>query len=1438
MASIRPTSNIPARSNSKSTNEVDALNRRRTLTPTGLAQYLSVDSCDRFLKFYLYKGETDELARRLRTKGLQRALQPFGPLLAKLGDRVETKVIEGLQAQGHTVIDMSDKGPEETLAFIKKIGSTPVYLYQADVAGKLGQWQFAGKADLIRLRLVSSSEFQVSSLSGSGTSENYLEILVGDVKSTRKDKVYHRLQVAVYVRMLQNMLVEGGVELENCRFLGTVVRRNADGTLQDPETAPRFDLDPYFLAIDQLAIAPDSALARVDAAKLEDLHYHYNQRCDGCLFNPICMVESNERKDIALIPFLESADKRVLVEHGIRTIPDLAGLKQFQSDKSKVGSIKSESLTDNRLPTTDYPSATRNSLTTTPGKEAIVATLSEKWPVGPKLDRLVQRAARVMNRQFDPNVTSLSYFLDAGRSVLPDDKQYPDMVKIFLDVQTDYLEDRVYLAGARINGPKGSRSIVKMTEDVPQAESERELLLNWVAGIFEAVCEVAEDMTATPVHLYLYNRHDQKALLNALRRHLNVFASIPALYELLTETPALTQSAVSFVYDEVKERSNLANCGHSLQSVATQMGFKWNDGDDLRYFRLFAQGMFDYLLKLNDGRWIESAARFYSSIPLEYAYAAWGMFKAEDFLPKQRGGVSPYLKVDTEQLKLFQAKRLEAIAYIESQFKFKNSRMQKEPLDLTLLGSSTGTLPPFRRVLEEFLYIEHYANLQEHLQLFSQPIVKRVQLGRALLLRCVTVEEANDKKGQLATTARFEADFSETGLEPSAALQLNKLKSGDFVVLNGLETDGRAWDMLHGRLCVIRSLQGAILTLSLTNMTFSNKNSETKILPFRYSHDNKLRPVPGEFYLLDEMVDDLNGDKLLEACQYADFNPFYHRLTAKVGSLKSQVGINPQLATRNSYLPTTDNPSSLTTNNFFSNNSVPPDNPFLTLIDALEGKNKPTERQREVIAGRQETPVFLVQGPPGTGKSHTLGWAVLARMYQARAEGKALRVAVVCHTHNAINIVLQSIAGKLARLEDTQVWPYFQNLRLFKIGGEDNTDEVSEIEPLDVWEQRRNLGQILGSELVVIGGTPGGLHKLMKERTRYARSPKILWQEKAFDLVILDEASQMNLPQALLASAWLRENGQLIVVGDHRQMSPILAHSWDDEDRLSAMNTQPYRSVFQYLVDLDFPRVALDESFRLHKVQAEFLHHNIYEQDGIIFHSRRQQLLEKLRLTIDDLSLDEQGQITFTNNEQNNASSGNENNPLIGNRQSSILNFLMAVLDPLYPVIVVQHEERGSQQANPTEAELIGAIVAVCTEKLGLEGSEGIGVVVPHRAQKALLRDRFPQLAASDAIDTVERFQGDEREVIIVSATASDPDYVLAEAEFLLNPNRLNVALSRPRKKLIVVASSVVFKFLSADLEIFEQAVLWKRLLTQCADELLWSGELAGTQVRVFGKRA
>ena len=49
--------------------------------------------------------------------------------------------------------------------------------------------------------------------------------------------------------------------------------------------------------------------------------------------------------------------------------------------------------------------------------------------------------------------------------------------------------------------------------------------------------------------------------------------------------------------------------------------------------------------------------------------------------------------------------------------------------------------------------------------------------------------------------------------------------------------------------------------------------------------------------------------------------------------------------------------------------------------------------------------------------------------------------------------------------------------------------------------------------------------------------------------LVLDEASQMNLSEALLAAAPLARDGQLIVVGDDRQMPPIVKHDWANERR-------------------------------------------------------------------------------------------------------------------------------------------------------------------------------------------------------------------------------------------------------------------------------------------------
>jgi superfamily I DNA and/or RNA helicase len=236
-------------------------------------------------------------------------------------------------------------------------------------------------------------------------------------------------------------------------------------------------------------------------------------------------------------------------------------------------------------------------------------------------------------------------------------------------------------------------------------------------------------------------------------------------------------------------------------------------------------------------------------------------------------------------------------------------------------------------------------------------------------------------------------------------------------------------------------------------------------------------------------------------------------------------------------------------------------------------------------------------------------------------------------------------------------------------------------------------------------------------------------------------------------------------------MPPILAHAWDQESRRDLRRLRPHLSIFEFLRELKFAGVGLDESFRIPAEIADFLGRRVYAEDGIDFRSQN-----RVRLR----------------------------------RAEGLGGWLAAALAPEHSLVVVEHDEAGSQQANEFEAGLIEEIVRAAVERLRLETRHGIGVVVPHRAQKALLRERLPELA--DSIDTVERFQGGERELIVVSATVSDRTFAQLESGFLLEPRRLTVAVSRPMRKLVVIASRSVFGLIPPDLDEYERGALWKYL--------------------------
>ena len=75
----------------------------------------------------------------------------------------------------------------------------------------------------------------------------------------------------------------------------------------------------------------------------------------------------------------------------------------------------------------------------------------------------------------------------------------------------------------------------------------------------------------------------------------------------------------------------------------------------------------------------------------------------------------------------------------------------------------------------------------------------------------------------------------------------------------------------------------------------------------------------------------------------------------------------------------------------------------------------------------------------------------------------------------------------------------------------------------------------------------------------------------------------------------------------------------------------------------------------------------------------------------------------------------------------------------------------------------------------------------------------------------------------------------MASCEFLLDPRRLTVALSRAKRKMILVASRSIFSLFSTDEETFTNSLLWKNFLLRACSTLLWEGERGGKRVAVWG---
>src|SRR5262249_42326649 len=154
---------------------------------------------------------------------------------------------------------------------------------------------------------------------------------------------------------------------------------------------------------------------------------------------------------------------------------------------------------------------------------------------------------------------------------------------------------------------------------------------------------------------------------------------------------------------------------------------------------------------------------------------------------------------------------------------------------------------PLHRSLEDFLLLEHHAKHQATMLYLSQSPELRAQTGQTAMVRC----ERYGRGDRTDMGVFMMSDVHGTPIRREEIGDL-RLQEGPGVVGNALVNDDgqprAAWELVRGRLGVIRAISDAQVTVQLQRLSFTPT-------PFRYPH-RRTDLQPGQVYTLDEMVDD------------------------------------------------------------------------------------------------------------------------------------------------------------------------------------------------------------------------------------------------------------------------------------------------------------------------------------------------------------------------------------------------------------------------------------------------------------------------------------------------------------------------------------------------------------------------------------------------------
>lgn len=407
----------------------------------------------------------------------------------------------------------------------------------------------------------------------------------------------------------------------------------------------------------------------------------------------------------------------------------------------------------------------------------------------------------------------------------------------------------------------------------------------------------------------------------------------------------------------------------------------------------------------------------------------------------------------------------------------------------------------------------------------------------------------------------------------------------------------------------------------------------------------------------------------------------------------------------------------------------------------------------------RENPFFLIHGPPGTGKTTVI--AEIVR--QLRNRGK--NILITSHTNVAVDNALEKL------LPDYR--SYELGSKIVRLGLRAKVTD----------KRLRDLVPVKDEELVklrtaqVVGAT-------LSKVSMLKMCNKISWANPFFDVVIVDESSMATIPLTLVG---VLSGKHFILVGDHKQLPPITTQ----EANKVLNENEEYESLFRLLIE-KYPKksIMLDVQYRSHPEIFEFSSRYFY--DGKI--KSAPECLQKV-LALQKMPFKGIVPGTLTGE------------PVICVNTEGVFG---------YPIGWVEYgSKKNRSYFNQYEAAVALAIMDELL-RYGVSANQ-ICIITPYRLQSRIIRRTIKikygrgdigevfSLSGLSA-STVDAFQGKESDVVIYCITWTPKNKNEDLHIALRNWRRLNVALTRARRKLIIIGSitslheypfSALYQFLS-----------------------------------------